>query len=302
MACVAGAPQVWGSGVRGRARGPVRCEAGRRWQRGGRAGRGVVCGASFEGREVSVELRMAGQECEAALEGCSVYLVGMMGTGTTTTASALASVLPGYSALDTDDLVLRATGQSPQEIIDAEGEPAFRKVEGAVLSQVAAFRNVVLATGGGVAATRENWMHLHNGVVVWLDVAAEEIAGRLAADPAREVASRPLLRTGAGADSGWGGGGGGDGGGGGAALVDTVARLLDERREAYAQADVRVDAGGGRSAEDVALAVLQEVTELVNSSQNKAYRRRLSNPQAFSMNAKEINTPIVPGPDDDIEA
>ena len=231
--------------------------------------------------EVSVELRTAGQECEAVLEGCSVYLVGMMGTGKTVTASLLASALPGYSALDTDDLISRSTGKTAQEIIEAEGEAEFRKVEGAVLSQVAAFRNVVLATGGGVAVTRENWMHLHNGVVVWLDVAADEIVGRLEANPAREVGSRPLLK-------------------GGGALQETVARILDERRQAYAQADLRVDAGGGKSAEDVALAVLQEIAELVNSSENQAYRRRLSNPQAFSMNATEINTPIVP--EDDVEA
>ena len=54
------------------------------------------------------------------------------------------------------------------QIFDQDGEEGFRDVEAAVLNEVASYARVVVSTGGGVVSRPQNWGHLRNGIVVYL--------------------------------------------------------------------------------------------------------------------------------------
>ena len=149
------------------------------------------------------------------LGGRSLYLIGMMGSGKTSTGRPLAERL-GYGFVDADAVIEQAAGCSISEIFQRDGEAEFRALEKQVLSSISQRHSLVVATGGGVVTQQENWGLLHSGIVIWLDVVQEQLLKRLQADKT----VRPLLQT---ADPE-------------AALND----LLAERKALYAEADLTV--------------------------------------------------------------
>lgn len=165
------------------------------------------------------------------LQGLNIYLVGMMGAGKSAVGRPLAAAL-GYGFLDADAELEKATRCTIAEIFASEGEAGFRAFESATLNVLAEQHSQVVATGGGVVTRPENWGHMQQGVVVWLDAPEEELRRRLAADSTR----RPLL----------------DGPDGDARL----AQLLRERRPLYADADLTVQQPTGTPPEQVAELVL----------------------------------------------
>ena len=149
------------------------------------------------------------------LGGRSLYLVGMMGSGKTSTGRPLAERL-GYGFVDADAVIEQAAGCSIPEIFERDGEAGFRKLESQVLSAISQRHSLVVATGGGVVTQPENWGLLHSGIVIWLDVVSDQLLQRLKADST----VRPLLQT-----------------------TDPQAALnalLNKRRPLYAEADLTV--------------------------------------------------------------
>ena len=85
-----------------------------------------------------------------------VVLVGLPGTGKSTTGRRLAKILAVPFA-DSDELVETDTGRPVPELFAAEGEAAFRAAEQAAIVRALAAFDGVLALGGGAlgsAATR----------------------------------------------------------------------------------------------------------------------------------------------------
>lgn len=156
-----------------------------------------------------------GSSLAGRLKGINLYLVGMMGTGKSAVGRPLAERL-GYTFLDADDTIARAAGRSIPELFELEGEEGFRRLETQVLNQIACLQRLVVATGGGVVTRPENWGHLRQGVVVWLDAPAPLLLERLQADPT----PRPLLQA--------------------ADPAARLAELMERRTPLYAQADLRV--------------------------------------------------------------
>ena len=150
------------------------------------------------------------------LQGLNIYLIGMMGAGKSTIGPLLANAL-GYSFLDTDSTIEQLVGQSVTEIFQAVGEPEFRQIETQVLAEVSAHLRLVVATGGGIAIERENWHHLHQGLVIWLDPAIDLLVERLEGDT-----TRPILAT------------TGD-------LQSQLTTILAARRHRYAAADLQIE-------------------------------------------------------------
>ena len=171
------------------------------------------------------------------LAGRSLYLVGMMGSGKTSTGRPLAERL-GYGFVDADAVIEQAAGCSIPDIFDRDGEAGFRSLESQVLSAISQRHSLVVATGGGVVTQPENWGMLHSGIVIWLDVVPDQLLQRLNADST----VRPLLQT---ADPG-------------AALN----ALLNERRPLYAEADLTVVIND-ETPEAVADGILQLVPSLL---------------------------------------
>ena len=153
------------------------------------------------------------------LQGLNLYLVGMMGAGKSAVGRPLAEAL-GYRFLDADDALQQVAGRTIPEIFASDGEIGFRELETAVLGQIAGWHSLVVATGGGVVTRPENWGHMRQGVVVWLDAPAPLLLERLQADPT----PRPLFQA-----------------------DDPAARLgelLGQRQPLYRQADLQVQQGG----------------------------------------------------------
>jgi len=171
------------------------------------------------------------------LAGRSLYLVGMMGSGKTSTGRPLAERL-GYGFVDADAVIEQAAGCSIPDIFDRDGEAGFRSLESQVLSAISQRHSLVVATGGGVVTQPENWGLLHSGIVIWLDVVPDQLLQRLNADST----VRPLLQT--------------------ADPEAALNALLNERRPLYAEADLTVVIND-ETPEAVADGILQLVPSLL---------------------------------------
>ena len=171
------------------------------------------------------------------LSGRSLYLVGMMGSGKTSTGRPLAERL-GYGFVDADAVIEQAAGCSIPDIFDRDGEAGFRSLESQVLSAISQRHSLVVATGGGVVTQPENWGMLHSGIVIWLDVVPDQLLQRLNADST----VRPLLQT--------------------ADPEAALNALLNERRPLYAEADLTAVIND-ETPEAVADGILQLVPSLL---------------------------------------
>ena len=123
------------------------------------------------------------------LSGRSIYLIGMMGSGKTSTGRPLAKRL-GYGFVDADAVIEQVAGYAIPEIFERDGEAGFRLIESQVLNAISQRHSLVVATGGGVVTKPENWGQLHSGIVVWLDVDRAQLIERLRDDSTQ----RPLLQ------------------------------------------------------------------------------------------------------------
>lgn len=180
------------------------------------------------------------------LNGTSLFLIGMMGAGKSTVGRLLAQKLQ-YQFVDTDELIERCTGKTIPEIFANAGEAAFREVEHQVLAEISAYTRLAIATGGGIVMNPMNWAHLHNGVVVWLDVPIPELYRRLQ----HSSHPRPLLQT--------------------ADPLATLTKIYEQRRDRYAQADIQFTVTEQEPVElvcDRLLSVIQSRIELDRLKKN----------------------------------
>ena len=171
------------------------------------------------------------------LKGTNLYLVGMMGSGKSTLGKYLAKTLR-YRFIDTDEVIEQATGHSINDIFAQQGEAVFRDIETQVLAQVSPYTRTVIATGGGMVIKQENWSYLQSGLVVWINVAVDELIKRLQRDT-----SRPLLQTND--------------------LRGKLTALLEQRQARYAQADVTVVYQPGEQVDAIASRTLETLQTFV---------------------------------------
>ncbi len=102
-------------------------------------------------------------------ERSNCVLIAMPGAGKTTVGSRAAALL-GKRFIDCDDEVLRIEGRSSGEIIQQEGEAAFRRIESRVIAEICKQGGQLIATGGGAVTRPENMQRLRqNGVILFID-------------------------------------------------------------------------------------------------------------------------------------
>lgn len=196
---------------------------------------------------LSEEVEALSASVSEGLGGASIYLVGMMGSGKSTVGKLLSSVLK-YCYFDTDALIEQASNKTIAEMFAEDGEQDFRDAETKVLQvcccgviicsmcsthaqELQPYKELVVATGGGVVLRPENWGAMQHGVVVRLTAPTELLAKRVMA---QGKGTRPLLA-------------GEDGNGPDAEIEATRARLdgiLADREHLYANADVTVSVEG----------------------------------------------------------
>ena len=143
-----------------------------------------------------------------------LYLVGFMGAGKTTVAAALGTRI-GWRSEDIDERIETRERRSIAAIFVQEGEAYFRQAERDVLSDLLPLRHVIVATGGGTFSDPGNRaVMLSDGAVAWLDLPLSRVIERIPPD-----GRRPL-----------------------AADLVQMEQLYQQRRLAYAEAHVRIDA------------------------------------------------------------
>jgi shikimate kinase len=146
-----------------------------------------------------------------------IYLVGFMAAGKTSVGRELARRL-GWQAIDIDQLIETQEQMGVTEIFAKHGEAYFRAAERAAVARQVGLRHVVVATGGGTFADPRNRALINeDGLSVWLDVSLERAISRVPAGGRRPLATDR----------------------------SEFERLYASRREAYAQAHVRIDANRG---------------------------------------------------------
>ena len=120
----------------------------------------------------------------------NIFLVGMMGAGKTSVGRVLAARL-NKVFYDSDHVIEQRTGVKIPVIFEIEGEPGFRHRESAVLEELTALDDIVLATGGGAVLAQENRERLRTrGTVVYLRASVKDLLNRTRYDK-----NRPLLQT-----------------------------------------------------------------------------------------------------------
>jgi shikimate kinase/3-dehydroquinate synthase len=175
-------------------------------------GSGIASGAETETDRVR-NRRMA--SLVSALGRRSIVLIGLMGSGKTTTGRRLAQEL-GIEFVDADEEIEAAAGLSITEIFARHGENSFRDGERRVMARLLGDGPRVLASGGGAFMNEETRARIAlSGMSIWLKADHDVLWRRV-----RKRLHRPLLQ-------------GGD-------PEQTLRTLLEQRYPVYALADVTV--------------------------------------------------------------
>ena len=123
-----------------------------------------------------------------------MYLIGMMGSGKTTSGKALAKLL-GLSFVDLDEQIVEYAGHSINDIFKSEGEPYFRNIESELLFRVSAKPDQVVATGGGIVINPSNTARMRSaGLVIYLKTSLDVLWERVKGKKDRPLLSNPNPR------------------------------------------------------------------------------------------------------------
>ncbi len=102
-----------------------------------------------------------------------------MGSGKSTLGRLLAATLK-LSFIDLDTFLEEKYFRTIPQIFAEEGESGFRKKEQNALHEVAAFDDVIVATGGGAPCFFDNMKVMNNtGFCIFLDVDTDSLVNRL---------------------------------------------------------------------------------------------------------------------------
>jgi shikimate kinase / 3-dehydroquinate synthase len=157
---------------------------------------------------------------EAALNGRSIVLVGLMGSGKTSIGRRLALRL-GFDFVDSDAEIETAAGMTIPEIFSRYGEAYFRDGERRVMARLLESGPRVIATGGGAFMNDESRERIaQSAVSIWLKADLDVLWRRV-----RKRTHRPLLQN--------------------AAPEATLARLMNERYPVYATANITLNSREG---------------------------------------------------------
>jgi len=120
-----------------------------------------------------------------------VVLIGLPGTGKSTTGRRLAKILCVPFA-DSDELIESATGRRIVDIFAADGEPTFRAIEADAIAAALTDFGGVLALGGGAVLTQRtrDALSLSGVEVVQLQAPLETLLARVG-----DARTRPLLNA-----------------------------------------------------------------------------------------------------------
>jgi shikimate kinase len=161
----------------------------------------------------SATAKKLAQTVRAALDGRSVVLVGMMGSGKSSIGRRLAAALE-LPFHDADTAIEQAAGMTIDEIFRERGEPYFREGEERVIKRLLQSGQQVLATGGGAVISERTRAGIAEAAVsIWLKAPVELLLHRVARRDNRPLLKAPDPKA-------------------------VLTRLLDERAPFYEEANI----------------------------------------------------------------
>jgi len=156
----------------------------------------------------------------------NIFLIGFMGAGKSTVASALQQEL-GMELVEMDEELVRREGMSINDVFATRGEDYFRDAEGRLIEDIRESAGCIVSCGGGVVVRQENVRNMKaNGRIVLLTAEPETVYERV-----KDSTDRPVLN--------------------GNMNVAYISGLMEKRREAYLAAADLVVATDGRTVEDI---------------------------------------------------
>ncbi len=159
----------------------------------------------------------------------TIFLIGFMACGKTTTGKRLAKAL-AYQCLDLDAFIVQKEQQSIAEIFEQYGEGHFRNLEKKYLTETFSSPQTVVATGGGAACFFDNIQQMNqHGLTIYLKASPALLCSRLW----KQKQHRPLVSRLASPE----------------ALYQFIEGKLEERNPFYEQAQWIVDIGNYRFGE-----------------------------------------------------
>ena len=117
-----------------------------------------------------------------------LYLIGMMGSGKSSTGKALSFSL-GWEFIDIDSEITKTYNLTINELF-SKGEEYFRELECAEIKKHILKENVILAVGGGAVTYEESFNLLGSKLCIYLKTSKNILLDRLQGDK-----SRPLLNV-----------------------------------------------------------------------------------------------------------
>ncbi len=130
----------------------------------------------FDDREQVIEKILKKLETKVS----NIVLVGMPGSGKTTVGKIL-SEQTGMPFYDTDEYLEKKFTRKIPDIINTDGEQAFRKMETEVLEELTKMSGCIIATGGGAVLAEQNrYLLKQNGKCVYIkrDISKLATTGR----------------------------------------------------------------------------------------------------------------------------
>ena len=170
----------------------------------------------------------------------NIFLTGYRATGKSSVANLLAIAL-SKEVVDSDVYLEQEAGMTIAEIFALEGEQGFRDRETAIVRELSARENTVIALGGGAVLREENREALRGrGITVWLTASPDVVYERMTTDPLTGQRRPNLTSTGG---------------------LQEIHDLLAQRTPLYQQvADFKVDTEG-LSPEQVASEVVRQLSD-----------------------------------------
>jgi shikimate kinase len=162
-----------------------------------------------------------------------------MGCGKTAVAQMLAAILD-RKVVDLDEVITRKHERTPAEIINEDGEAAFRSIETAALKELLqrGFDGVISIGGGGwIELPNRRLLGASKAITIWLDTPFEVCWQRI--ESAHEV--RPMAPT-----------------------KDKARSLFEQRKPVYETASVRVPTRSEESLESLVMRVKAVVESVVS--------------------------------------